>query len=165
MMNPTPSSKARRGKSKRAALPLHPTAKVATTAAIDSNAAPALSAGEALVGPTPMAAGPADGANADAPVVAMTPSNEAIAQVPAPGAPARPGGKLGLLVDRIAAGDGATVDELASATGWQKHTVHGALSRLRTRGFGMRLIRQGERRAYWLDRDAASPNGAERTEG
>ena len=67
-------------------------------------------------------------------------------------APSRPGGKLGLIVDRLAAKAGATATELAVATGWQKHTVLGALSRLRTRGFAMRLEAEGDRRAYLLDR-------------
>ena len=64
----------------------------------------------------------------------------------------RPGGKLGLIVDRLAASAGATADELAEATGWQKHTVLGALSRLRVRGFDMQLETEGGRKAYRLDR-------------
>ncbi len=65
--------------------------------------------------------------------------------------PARPGGKLGLIVDHLSAKGGATAQELADATGWQKHTVLGALSRLRTRGFAMRLETEGDRKAYRLD--------------
>ncbi len=38
----------------------------------------------------------------------------------------RPGGKLGLILDRLANKTGATLDELVDATGWQKHSVHGA---------------------------------------
>jgi hypothetical protein len=45
--------------------------------------------------------------------------------------PPRPDGKLGQIVDRLGAATGATADELADATGWQKHSVLGALSRLR----------------------------------
>jgi transcription initiation factor IIE alpha subunit len=67
-------------------------------------------------------------------------------------APSRPGGKLGLIVDRLAAKAGATASELAEATGWQKHTVRGALSRLRTRGFAMRLEVEEDRKAYRLER-------------
>ena len=72
-------------------------------------------------------------------------------EVDAPRPCARPGGKLGLIVDRLAAGAGATADELVVSTGWQKHTVLGALSRLRTRGFATRLETRGDRRAYWLE--------------
>lgn len=70
-------------------------------------------------------------------------------------APPRPGGKLGLIVDRLTVSAGATADELVEATGWQKHTVLGALSRLRTRGFAMRLETAEGRKAYRLDRAEA----------
>jgi hypothetical protein len=57
----------------------------------------------------------------------------AIASAPVQSAP-RPGGKLGLIVERLSARAGATADELVEATGWQRHSVLGALSRLRSRG-------------------------------
>ncbi len=64
----------------------------------------------------------------------------------------RPGGKLGLILDRLENKKGATVAELVDATGWQKHSVHGALSRLRTRGFAMDLEAKQGRKAYRLAR-------------
>ena len=76
----------------------------------------------------------------------------AAAPASARGEPNRPGGKLGLIIQRVEAKTGATADELANATGWQRHTVHGALSRLRSRGFAMRLESEGGRRAYHLAR-------------
>lgn len=63
----------------------------------------------------------------------------------------RPGGKLGIIVDRLATKAGATADELIAATGWQRHSVLGALSRLRTRGFAMQLDAHADRKAYRLD--------------
>ncbi|WP_420392112.1 DUF3489 domain-containing protein [Acuticoccus sp.] len=69
--------------------------------------------------------------------------------------PSRPGGKLGMFVERLATDAGATILELAAATGWQRHTVHGALSRLRSRGFAMRLDSVGGRKAYRLVRSEA----------
>ncbi len=63
----------------------------------------------------------------------------------------RPGGKLGLILDRLADQTGATLAELVDATGWQKHSVHGALSRLRTRGFALRLEATEGRKAYRLE--------------
>ncbi len=51
----------------------------------------------------------------------------------------RPGGKLGLILDRLGRKTGATIGELVDATGWQKHSVHGALSRLRSGGFAVCL--------------------------
>ncbi len=65
-----------------------------------------------------------------------------------PDAVNRPGGKLGLILDRLEVQTGATVDELVETTGWQKHSVHGALSRLRTRGFAIRLEAREGRKAY-----------------
>ncbi len=62
----------------------------------------------------------------------------------------RPGGKLGLILDRLGRKTGATIDELVDATGWQKHSVHGALSRLRSGGFAIRLEAKESRKAYRL---------------
>ena len=67
----------------------------------------------------------------------------------------RPGGKLGLILDRLERTAGATLDELVDATGWQKHSVHGALSRLRSGGFAVRLEVKEGRKAYRLAQMAA----------
>jgi hypothetical protein len=67
-------------------------------------------------------------------------------------APKRPAGKLGLILERLEEKHGATTDELVEATGWQKHSVLGALSRLRSQGFVMRLEAEGGRKAYRLDK-------------
>jgi hypothetical protein len=65
--------------------------------------------------------------------------------------PPRPDGKLGQIVDRLGAATGATAEELAEATGWQKHSVLGALSRLRARGFTVRLDEVHGRKAYRIE--------------
>ena len=62
----------------------------------------------------------------------------------------RPSGKLGLILDRLGRKTGATIDELVDATGWQKHSVNGALSRLRSGGFAVRLESTLGRKAYRL---------------
>ena len=62
----------------------------------------------------------------------------------------RPGGKLGELLAAVEAADGATIGELASAAAWQPHTTRAALTRLRQRGFDIRLETLGERKAYRL---------------
>ncbi len=62
----------------------------------------------------------------------------------------RPGGKLGLILDRLERTAGATIDELVDATGWQKHSVHGALSRLRSGGFAVHLESTVGRKTYRL---------------
>ncbi|MBC8050186.1 MAG: DUF3489 domain-containing protein [Chitinophagales bacterium] len=64
---------------------------------------------------------------------------------------ARPGGKLGLIIDRLAAKTGATAEELVAVTGWQRHTVRGALSRLKSRGFTIQMTVGVDRKAYRLD--------------
>lgn len=69
-----------------------------------------------------------------------------------PPSAARPGGKLGMIIDQLATEPGATADELATATGWQRHTVLGALSRLRSRGFAMDLQNRDGKKSYRLPR-------------
>ena len=56
-----------------------------------------------------------------------------------PGIVNRPGGKLGQILKLLERKSGATIDALSKLTGWQKHSVHGALSKLRKRGFDIRL--------------------------
>ena len=51
---------------------------------------------------------------------------------------------------------GAAIDVIVKATGWQRHSVLGALSRLRSRGFAMRFDAHAGRKAYRLD-GAAKP--------
>lgn len=76
----------------------------------------------------------------------------------------RPGGKLGVIIDRLSAKAGATADELVAATGWQRHSVLGALSRLRSRGFAMQLDAHADRKAYRLD-NATKPATQSRARG
>ena len=64
--------------------------------------------------------------------------------------PARPGGKLGALLDAVSGPRGATLDELATSSGWLPHTTRAALTRLRQRGFGVRLSMADGRKAYRL---------------
>jgi hypothetical protein len=72
-------------------------------------------------------------------------------QPPAKTTPQHPGGKLGLVVERLKTAEGAMLTELAALTGWQRHTVRGALSRLRRRGFAIRLDVIKGRKAYRLE--------------
>lgn len=67
----------------------------------------------------------------------------------------RPGGKLGKIVDAVGGEAGATLDELVDATGWQAHTTRAALTRLRQRGFAIRLETADGRKAYRLADTAA----------
>ena len=64
--------------------------------------------------------------------------------------PVRPGGKLGLILDSLSNKTGATADELVDETGWQRHSVLGALSKLKARGFKFNLDAHADRKAYRL---------------
>ena len=64
--------------------------------------------------------------------------------------PQRPGGKLGVLLAAVARPEGATLDDLTAASGWLPHTTRAALTRLRQRGYDVRLADTGTRKAYHL---------------
>ena len=64
--------------------------------------------------------------------------------------PQRPGGKLGILLAAVARPEGATLGDLTDASGWLPHTARAALTRLRQRGYDVRLADTGPRRAYHL---------------
>jgi hypothetical protein len=72
------------------------------------------------------------------------------ARVPVPIAPARPGGKMGALLDAVSRPGGATIEDLTTASGWLPHTTRAALTRLRQRGFDVRLATAEGRKAYCL---------------
>ena len=63
---------------------------------------------------------------------------------------ARPGGKLGALLDAIARPEGATLEDLTAASGWLPHTTRAAITRLRQRGYDVRIATTGTRKAYHL---------------
>jgi DNA-binding MarR family transcriptional regulator len=61
-----------------------------------------------------------------------------------------PTGKLGRVLNAVAATQGASLDELVELTGWQPHTARAALTRLRQRGFAVDLRETADRKAYHL---------------
>ena len=63
---------------------------------------------------------------------------------------ARPGGKLGTLLDAVSRPEGATLEDLSAAAGWQPHTTRAAITRLRQRGYDVRIATMGTRKAYHL---------------
>jgi Protein of unknown function (DUF3489) len=80
------------------------------------------------------------------------PASEAAAR---PAAPveipsARPGGKMGVLLDAVSRPEGATLEDLTTASGWLPHTTRAAITRLRQRGYDVRLATMGSRKAYHL---------------
>ena len=60
--------------------------------------------------------------------------------------------KLALLVAHLSAPDGATIAELCKATGWQPHSVRGALAgALRRKGHVIRSEKEGGQRRYRIE--------------
>ena len=87
------------------------------------------------------------------PEAATDPAADAQTSEPQPvvaGRPERPAGKMGVLLDAVARPKGATLDELTKASGWLPHTTRAALTRLRQRGFDVRIATTGARKAYHL---------------
>ena len=63
--------------------------------------------------------------------------------------PRGPGTKQALILDLLARGEGASLDELIAATGWLPHTTRAALSRLRSGGQALvKSARPDGRTAY-----------------
>jgi hypothetical protein len=74
----------------------------------------------------------------------------------------RPGGKLGLLVERLSSPDGASLADLRAATGWQAHSVRGALAgALKARGFvvASEIVEGTRRYAIRPSKDTAERQG------
>lgn len=57
-------------------------------------------------------------------------------------------GKFGLIAKAVATRNGASIDDLTTATGWQPHTVRAALTRLRQRGINATLMTVDDRKVY-----------------
>ncbi len=65
----------------------------------------------------------------------------------------RAGSKLAILLALLRRDEGATVDEMAEATGWQPHTVRGVMSGALARRFGVATVSEkveGRGRVYYL---------------
>ena len=68
--------------------------------------------------------------------------------------PREPGTKRSLILDLLARGEGASLEELIAATGWLPHTTRAALSRLRSGGQALvKSARPDGRTAYRIVAD------------
>ena len=54
--------------------------------------------------------------------------------------PATPKGKLGQVIEMLRRPQGASIDDLAAATGWQIHSVRGALSGAIKKKLGLAVV-------------------------
>ena len=73
-------------------------------------------------------------------------------------AAASPKGKLGIVVALLRRPNGASLEELMAATGWQKHSVRGALSGAVKKKLGLPVISEkvDGARVYRLEAEAAA---------
>lgn len=89
---------------------------------------------------------PNDAGTADAP---LTTTNQDQPRMP------RAGSKLAILVVLLSRKEGATVEEMVAATGWQAHSVRGVMSGALAKKFGLRIVSEkmeGRGRIYRADR-------------
>jgi transcription initiation factor IIE alpha subunit len=61
---------------------------------------------------------------------------------------ARPGGKIGVVVDLLQRTGGATLAELVEATDWLPHTTRAALTGLRKKGHAIEKTKRDEATCY-----------------
>jgi hypothetical protein len=61
-----------------------------------------------------------------------------------------PGGKLAQVIELLKRPEGATVEALSAATGWQIHSVRGAMSGALKKKHGFTILseKRGDRRTY-----------------
>ena len=72
--------------------------------------------------------------------------------------PIEPQGKIGLLVSMLRQKDGATIDAMMSATGWQAHSIRGAMSGSVKKALGLNLLSEktDAGRVYRIDAGTAA---------
>jgi predicted ArsR family transcriptional regulator len=74
----------------------------------------------------------------------------------APAVPRRTDTKVATLIALLTRPEGATVDQMVAAIGWQPHTTRAALTRLKARGYIVTSIKAGGIRTYRASGPAAS---------
>jgi Protein of unknown function (DUF3489) len=78
---------------------------------------------------------------------------------PAGVAAPRDGSKLALVIEHLQRADGATLVDLAQATGWLRHTTRAALTGLRKRGYAVTRERIGAGDSVYRISDAPADKG------
>jgi hypothetical protein len=112
--------------------------------------------GCAAIGVEPIGTGPSKEPPVDSIRATSRPTEDAVAssENPAMKAPAvRAGTKLGALVEALSKLDGATIPELMAVTGWQAHSIRGAMSGALKKKMGLKIISEkveGRGRVYRL---------------
>lgn len=91
--------------------------------------------------------------------IGIVPEDDSVAPQSAPGANTRApraGTKQAQLIAMLRAPEGATIAEIVAATGWQPHTVRGAMSGALKKKLGLEVASEkveGRGRVYRLDRE------------
>lgn len=78
--------------------------------------------------------------------------------------PVRKESKLEAVIQLLSRPEGATIDDMVAATGWQKHTIRSALSHALAKKRGYEIVSdkpKGELRIYKI---ASSPKSKEKTD-
>ena len=111
--------------------------------------------GLAAIGIEPEEANPAPAGATDAPTEEPAP-NKASEAKPAPKTRTpREGTKQATLITMLHAPDGATIEEIMAATGWQSHTVRGAMSGALKKKLGLEITSEkvdDRGRVYHIER-------------
>ena len=113
----------------------------------------ATDAGLAAIGLAQEAAATAPVGAADAPTVEPTPDTSATADAAPKARTPREGTKQATLIAMLRAPEGATIAEIIAATGWQAHTVRGAIAGALKKKLGLDVTSEkieGRGRVYKL---------------
>lgn len=68
--------------------------------------------------------------------------------------PAKPESKSEKVIALLKRAEGATLDELVAATGWQRHTIRAALTGLRKKGHAIARTKRDETTCYSIAQSA-----------
>ena len=82
------------------------------------------------------------------------PNTNASTADPAPQQPRRKGSKQALLIEMLEAPEGATIQQIVDATGWQPHTVRGAIAGALKKKLGLNVLSEkveGRGRVYRIE--------------
>jgi hypothetical protein len=97
-------------------------------------------------------------ASIDAALIPAPESRRSDPAVPEPAQGPRPKGKIGLLLDLLGRDGGVTIETMMAATGWQAHSVRGAISGAikKTLGFNVISEKTDAGRTYRVVQDGAA---------
>ncbi|HQU70574.1 MAG TPA: DUF3489 domain-containing protein [Albidovulum sp.] len=113
----------------------------------------ATDAGLTAIGIEPEDANTAPGGATDAPTEGPAPETPSQPDAAPKARPPREGTKQATLIAMLSAPDGATIEEIMAATGWQSHTVRGAMAGALKKKLGLEVTSEkveGRGRVYRL---------------